>query len=251
MAREIMIVDSSASMRRILRTMIFANVNDAKIAESQNVNEAMGKLEQHRFHAVLFSKESSTDQWLDFIITNRRTSSDDKKPGFVLFTSSKHHAVVEEMKAFGVTECVTIPCKANELAEVVTKVCNPFVLRDARRYNLPDTTVVVEQGGERFHAEVVNFSEGGMLCEMDHSDKYMWQSPVMATINFMIDGEKEVASGLYSITTRLVVLESNPDFSPRRTKVAFKFEIIPEASSAVLNKVFDYVEKLEQKLGVE
>lgn len=248
MAREVMIVDSSASMRRIFRAMILANVDDTEVTESQNVNDAMEKLKRQRFHAVLFSRESSNEEWLNFI---KRTGdgSEKTKTVFVLFTSNKQSGFIEEAKSYGVADHLIIPCADHALADIMTKVYNPFDMRASRRYNIPDTVAILEQGGESFQAEVINFSEGGMLCGMDFSEKYAWPAPVMATLNFSIGGKKETVKDLYSISARLVVTESNPDFTPKRLRVAFRFEIVPEESRNILEKVFAHVEQQEQQVA--
>ena len=126
MARQIFLVDQSTSMRRIIKTMILAGVNDADVAESQDVAEAMDRLEGRNFHVVLFSRESSTREWLEFMRKRSAETGPERTTAFVLFTSSRQKKVVEEFKAYGVKEHVVIPCSPHDLGGLINRVCSVF-----------------------------------------------------------------------------------------------------------------------------
>ena len=247
MPRKIMVVDSSASMRRIIRTMILANINDAEVSESSDVAETIEKLAQAEYHVVLFSRESSTDQWLKFMKQASNDSAGKYPTRFVVFTSSKQQEFMEQIKDAGVTDCLIIPCSAQALAVTIDRAFNPYDLRSTKRYNLPDTIAILEQGEESTQAEVINISTGGFLCELAYSPHYNWSAPVMTTVQFPMGGEMLSAGGLYSVMIRLSVVESNPDFSPKRVRVAYKFTMVPANTKEVFEKVFAYIEAQEQK----
>ncbi|HSR35999.1 MAG TPA: hypothetical protein VLL73_02375, partial [Desulfurivibrionaceae bacterium] len=116
MARQILVVDQSTSMRRIIKTMILAEINDAVVAESSDVVEAMERLKGKGFHVVLFSKESSTPEWLHFV---SRCNQDAccEKTAFILFTSSKQKKLPDEFKANGVKEQINVPCSPHDVGE--------------------------------------------------------------------------------------------------------------------------------------
>lgn len=248
MPRKIMVVDSSASMRKIIRTMILANINDAEVNEAYDVTETIEKLAEEEHHIVLFSRESSTDEWLDYIKKTTGDSSGKYPTKFVLFTSTKQQDFIDKVREFGVVDHQVIPCSAQAFAETIDRVFNPYDLRSTKRYNLPDTVAFLEQGSERLQAEVINFSMGGLLCELDFTPQYNWAAPVMIAVNFPMEDEKLSAGGLYSFMIRLVVVESNPDFSPSRIRVAFRFSMVPAETKEVFEKVFDYIETQEKQL---
>ena len=250
MPRKIMLVDSSASMRRILRAKILANINDADVNEANDVNEAMKNLAQDDYHVVLFSRESSTDEWLNFIKAKKDNPTGNYPTSFILFTSSTQQEYIDKIKAYGVKDHQLIPCSGRALAATLDRVFNPYDLRSNKRYNLPDTMAILEQGQERMQAEVINISMGGLLCEMNFAPQYNLAAPVMITINFpAMEGEELSAGGAYSVMIRLNVVEANSDYSPKRVRVAYRFAMVPEETKKVFEKVFALVEAQEKQFG--
>ncbi len=245
MARQILVVDQSISMRRIIRTMILAEVNDAVVTESHDVVEAMGRLQARNFHVVLFSRESSTPEWLEFVRQRGTVGADQERTAFILFTSSKQKKLAEEFRTHGVKEQVTVPCSPHQLGETINRVCSIFTLRSGRRYSLPGAVAILEQGAGSTIAELINFSDGGMLCELREVGAYLWSAPAMVTLNLPLDSEEFVATGLFSVTTRLTVSESHPDHTPKRVRIAFRFLTVPAATKKTLDKVFAFIEKEE------
>ncbi len=246
MARNIVVVDSSTSMRRIIRTMIQSAVNDAIVSEAKDCNVAMELVQNDPQNLVLFSKESSDQKWLDFI-KKESGKKQESKTHYVVFTSSKNEDFLKEIKQYGVLHHLIIPFSPTSIGDFITEICNPFVMRSSRRYSAPNTTAILAQGAETHCAEVVNFSEGGMLCELEAPSRYAWAAPVMATLEFVIDDEKITADGLFSVISRMIVVASNPDYSPKRIRLAYRFVTVPEESKTALAKAFDNVENLEER----
>ena len=250
MARNIIIMDSSASMRRIIRTMIQATVNDAVVSEAHDAEEAQGLIEDARYHLVIFSKESSNKKWLEFA-HKRVVLPEAQRTNFILFTSSKKQDYFEEIKRYGIQEHIIIPCAPNSLGELISRTCTHFAMRATRRYSVPDSVASLEQGSNSFPAEVINFSEGGLLCELEAPPQLNWFMPTMINMEFYLDGATLKVAGLYSVARRLMVVDANPDYSPRRIRLACRFINIPEESKKQLAHVFEVIEKQEGLLGLE
>jgi len=250
MARNIIIMDSSASMRRIIRTMIQATINDAVVSEAQDAEEAQGLLEDAHYHLVLFSKESSGTTWLEFA-QKRLALPEGKRTNFILFTSSKKQDYFDEIKHYGIQEHIIIPCVPDALGAVIVKTCTHFGMRATRRYSMHDASASLEQGSNSFPAEVINFSEGGVLCELDTPPQLHWRTPAMINLEFNLDGATLKVAGLYSVASRLIVIESNSDYSPRRIRLSYRFVSVPEESKRQLLQVFRMIEKQEELIGQE
>lgn len=250
MARNIIIMDSSASMRRIIRTMIQATVNDAVVSEAHDAEEAQGLIEDAHYHLVLFSKESSDKKWLEFA-QKRFALPEGQRTNFILFTSSKKQDYFEEIKRYGIQEHIIIPCAPNALGVLITRTCTHFAMRATRRYSIHDANASLEQGSNSFPAEVINFSDGGLLCELDAPAQLNWFMPTMINMEFNLEGATLKVAGLYSVARRLMVVESNPDYSPRRIRLACRFINVPDESKKQLAKVFKFIEQQEDQLGHE
>lgn len=244
MARNIIIMDRSASMRGIIRTMIQATINDAVVSEAQDAKEAQGLIEDAHYHLVFFSRESSDKKWLEFAQT-RLALPEEQRTNFVMFTSNKKQDYLAELKRYGIEEYFTIPCAADDIGKIITRLCTHFAMRKARRYSVPNTIATLAQGGNSLTAEVINFSEGGMLCELDNPAQLHWFMPVMISLDFNLGGTALKVAGLYSVIRRLMVVETNPDYSPRRVRLACRFISVQEESKNQLAKVFTLIEKQE------
>jgi DNA-binding NarL/FixJ family response regulator len=250
MARNIIIMDSSASMRRIIRTMIQSTVNDAVVSEAQDAKEAQGLIEDAHYHLVIFSRESSDKKWLEFA-QKRLALPEAQKTNFILFTSSKKKDYFEEIKRYGIQEHIVIPCGPNALGELIIKTCTHFSMRASRRYSIHDTRANLDQGSNSFPAEVINFSEGGVLCELEAPAQLHWCMPAMISMEFNLDGTMLKVAGLYSVARRLIVVESNPDYSPKRIRLACRFISVSEESKNQLAQVFKVIEQQEGLLAHE
>ena len=84
-----------------------------------------------------------------------------------------------------------------------------------------------------------------MLCELDAPAQLNWFMPTMISMEFNLDGGILKVAGLYSVARRLMVVEANPDYSPRRIRVACRFINVPEESKKQLAQVFRVIEKQE------
>ncbi|MGV1099065.1 PilZ domain-containing protein [Thiovibrio sp. JS02] len=235
-------------MRRIIRTMIQATVNDAIVSEAQNADDAMRLLEEGQYHLVLFTKESSNVKWLEFA-QKRLALPDPQKTNFVLLSSSNKQDYFDRIRDYGINEHLIIPCHTNVLGELITRICNPFLMRTAKRYSSPNSVAFIEQGGNTYEAEVINISGGGFLCELDSPIHFNWAAPVMVTLEFEIEGSQVNIKGLYSILSRLVIVETNSDYTPRRIRLACRFVNVNQESKAQMDQVFSFIEKQEESLG--
>ena len=250
MARNIIIMDSSASMRRIIRTMIQATVNDAVISEVHDAEEAQEFIEDGHYHLVIFSKESSDKKWLEFA-GKRLSLAEGQRTNFILFTSSKKQDYFEEIKRYGIQEHIIIPCLPDALGEMIKRICTHFAMRTTRRYSIHDAGASLEQGGNSFPVEVVNFSEGGLLCELDTPAQLNWFMPAMINLEFNLEDATLKIAGLFSVARRLMVVEANTDYSPRRIRLAYRFISVPEESKKQLAQVFGMIEEQEGLVGQE
>lgn len=84
-----------------------------------------------------------------------------------------------------------------------------------------------------------------MLCELDAPAQLHWFLPTMISMEFSLDGTTLKVAGLYSVVRRLIVLESNSDYSPRRIRMACRFISVSEESKKQLAQVFKMIEHQE------
>ena len=245
MARKILVLDISASMRRIIKTMILATVNDAEVDEASDSQSAINLLQRKKYHVALFTPESADQAWFDFLQKNIQQGETKQKTTYVVFTSSKKQDYLNEVKHYGVAELLEIPCTPEVVGELITRICNPFAMRASRRYNYSKTSALIEQFGRNFQAEVVNFSDGGMLCDLTVPEGFDWSSTSVINLGFSINDRMYDVSGVLSALSRLEVVESHSDHTPKRIRLAFRFVSVPQDATEILTEVIGLVEKME------
>ena len=244
--RNILLVDKSPMMRKILNTKILANVNDASVEQAGNAQEAESLIynENNNFHIIMFSWESSPAEWPGFFQRFRK-SSENRDTRFLLLTSSEMKSYIPKANEVGVNEHIIVPCTGESLAQKINEVFNPVKLRQSKRYNVPGATAILEQSGKTFHSDVINISMGGLLCEMDHNEDFNWSLPTMITVTFELEEEIIAAVGLLAGLSMLKVDDRDNDFSPIRLRLAYAFVDPPPVAVQVLDKVFSTLDQLE------
>ncbi len=245
MARNILIVDRSASMRRILAAMVLANVNDAALSHASDYAEAAMVVREQGCHVLVATWESSDAAALEFFQAIQNKTPDRQAIPVVALVAKEQAEKLAKVKG---VELVLMPCSAEELAEAINRAYNPVKLRQYKRYCLPDTTAILEQGGVQATATVINISSGGLLCELDYPGHFNCAMPAMVAVTFKLPGEALEASGLLAAFTGMKVIARNQDHSPKRIRLAFYFITVPKAAAVNLAHVFVYAEQQEAVL---
>ncbi len=245
MARHIMLVEKSLTMRKILQNMILANIGDAIVHEAWSTEEALEQLDKIECNLVLFHIDESTTDWKKLI---EKATKGKKKIPVVALSSTVEGQHIQEAKTAGAQEFLALPCSPEDLVDTINRACNPMKMRFAKRYNIADTTVKIEQGRHVFEAQVVNISQGGLLCDFQFYSDFRFANPAMITLNFLLEGEKICIPGFYSVVSRLSVDESNADFSPRTLRIAYRFINVIQENQSRLEEVFLRAEKSEAKM---
>jgi len=232
MARHILIVEKSRERRRELQAKILAILDDVIISEAPGEDEALAFFERATVHLVLYGWHGGG---MDFIVKMRERG---EAALLVLVHGRTAQRDYERLSAQGIA-VVALPCSGKNLGAAVDKACNPVCLRKDKRRGIPGATAVVEQGGRRFEAKVLNISEGGALCDFRVDGDFNCLAPAMLALRLPLDGRTLAADGLYAVTTHLKVLERHGDFTPLLIRVGFSFIIVPDRAAAVFRRLDD------------
>ena len=246
MARTILLVEKSITMRKIISGMILADIDDARIIEADSVGAAEKQLAQNECHLVLFSWDSTESEWQNFFEKAKGGKEGYDIP-FVLLTSKGQEKYIQPPIESVIAEYMFIPCEAKEMTELVNRVCNPIEMRVAARYSVANTSVLLTQGSKTWDGRLVNVSSGGMLCDVEYVEDLKWASPFMISLVFH-DNNEIAIKGLYSLMNRLRVNETHPDFTPKQIRCAFRFLTVPEGCESTLESIFRQEE--ERKMHI-
>jgi two-component system chemotaxis response regulator CheY len=246
MIRKLLLVDDSICMRQFLRQKIMANLNDIEVWEAKDTDEADQILAQKTCHLIIQSWHNSINDTLPFLKKLRENQHLRHVP-FLLLSFDREEEQIRPLLEAGATECLYLPTPARVLAETINRVCNPVTLRKSDRYSFSSADAFLEQKKHCFGGQVINISLGGMLCELDWFDEFQCGAPLMARVEIPL-GEKTISiRELYAKTVNLRLIESNPDHSARRIRIALAFLQVPEDSSAKLLKAFSLSELEESE----
>lgn len=239
MIRHILLVESSAVMRRILHGKIMANLNDTCVAEAQDEGEALDYLSGNSCHLVLFSCDGQERGLSRFQAALRERGGN--TPPLLLLTSHPEN-VPKECSA---SEKLSLPCSAWVLTETINRACNPVSLRRSKRYSFAGAKVRIQQKTFCFEGDLINISHGGLLCELDWSDDFRWGLPLVVETEIPSGGAAQVTGGFYAKCVNLSLIASNPDFSPRKVRAALAFVHVPPPARDQLEAVFAGAEQDE------
>ncbi|MCK5227742.1 MAG: PilZ domain-containing protein [Desulfobulbaceae bacterium] len=247
MARNVLIFDESFMQRRIIQSMILANLDDINVFQAKDAEDFEEQLERETLQLVFFNWYVAKMDWNAFFEGKKNKSAGRTIP-FVLLAANDEKKLILEAQGAGVKDFLDIPCSPESFADTINLLCNPVNMRKTKRYSLPATTAVFQQDSEKFDAAIINISQGGILCEMEYSEKFNLNKTVMIAVTVSI-GEKEVVlNGLIATFTSITVIEKNPDFTQKKIRIAFRFLIVPPDTQPYMDTVLEYAEGLESSM---
>jgi len=245
MARKILVVNASPVMRTIIRTTIQSNLSDVVVLETKDGQEAVAQIKKEKYDLILSSWEMPVMNGVELFWKIREIPERQNIP-FVLLTSKQEDEQHSLIKDSGIKYCLPIPFKPQVLVEIINRFCNPISLRTSTRYSIPGTEVEIDQSQKQYLANMVNISEGGMLCEMDFAEAYKIHLPVVITITFPPEFENLVVRGLYATMVNINVLAHGVDHIPEKVRIAYKFILVPYDAQQTIQKVFNLAAEQEK-----
>ncbi|MDY6847686.1 MAG: hypothetical protein SV239_00940 [Thermodesulfobacteriota bacterium] len=241
MSRQFLVINHSSTLRKIVRTQIRANLNDAVVLEAEQADEALRMIRDRQCHMALFLWDQALPQDPELLQKLAELPEDQRVPTLVMTTDVRGETL-DRFRQAGINEHLPFPCLSETLAETLNRICNPVSLRRDKRYAFSHANFLLEQRGHAFEGTLVNASLGGLLGEMPYSDNFNWSLPATASINLAVDGDSYIAPHLYCAVVQVSVIRRYPDFSPKMLRISFNFLQIPETSRQTLEQAFERAE---------
>lgn len=241
MARNILIVDESDMMRRVLHARIHASLDDAVIYEASGAEEASQFVRKHTVHLVLYSWEIQDEEGFQFCKGIASGKYGVPIPFLFLISDKKEHIDMAEELVGAVY--LVLPCPTEVLAQAIDRICSPVKLRQAKRYSISDTHAVIIQRQVRLEAAVVNVSAGGALCEFELDAQLHIAFPVNMSLQ-LYDGERQVTiDDLRAVATNMLVMTRHEDQTAKRLRMGFQFIGIPGFAQETFDRIFAQFEE--------
>lgn len=241
MARNILIVDESDMMRRILHARIHTSLDDAVIYEASGVEQAAQFVSKNVVHLILYSWDILDEEGFQFC-KNIAAGQNGVPVPFLFLISDKKEYIDMAVELVGPAYLV-LPCPTEVLAQAIDRICSPVKLRQAKRYSISDTHAVITQRQVRIEAAVVNVSAGGALCEFELDAQLNSAFPVSMSLR-LNDGEGVVTiDDLRAVATNMLVMTRHEDQTAKSLRMGFKFVGIPGIAQETFDRIFAQLEE--------
>lgn len=229
MARSVLLVHNSRSVRMLLRRQMLSEAADLLVEEASNLQECEERLARESFALVAAGEGSLALNVLKLICTLPQP------PAFLLVeTEEPRPDVLAKFQAAGLKHQVVVPCSAEVLLARINEACHPRSLRAAKRNSIPGTTASfhlsdsstsVRLAEAKVEATVVNISTNGILLDLDMPEPGVAEAcQLFRTLPLRVefpDGHGAVE--LTGKLTRLDVLRERTETTPLRLRAALKF----------------------------
>lgn len=239
MARHILMVGKSASIRRNLESDLLAMYDDVVLSEVNTVPQVELSLANSSIHLVIYVMDADDQEGLHYCADISSADPEIMPPCLVLACD---RVTAGEAKGHGIKNVLMMPYSADKLADIINRICNPVGLRQSKRYSIPKTTAIIKQRDLQMKAVVLNVSSGGVLCEFTPVYTFRIVDPVMLTLQFLNKNSALAASKIYAISSNMKVVERNDDYTPRKIRVGYKFITVSPDTLAALNIIFQEVD---------
>jgi DNA-binding response OmpR family regulator len=158
-------------VRTVFKRYILSELNDVAIEEADSAESGFEKIGKNRYDIVISANEmkgmSATD-----LFEKIKKNIDVKGTSFLVVTSPASTETIDILKQAGIKNIIKIPCSSKELVEVINDLTDQRQLRCYSRANIPGTQAILNTVNGSVSANVINFSPGGVLLELNDFKKY-------------------------------------------------------------------------------
>ena len=241
----ILLIHQYTVIRKILQNHILTENNDA-IVDMLPSPEGCSSLLKNKQYDIVFSGLEMSGLGMDgFAVHNEMLSTQNKNTPIIVMTSSFDKEHLDQLQSQGMQYVLPIPFTQQQLRSLITKVFDPTKDRAYTRYVIPQTNAVIQiDNGNPFKGEVINISLNGILCELDYpksTPNIMKQASI--SIIFPKEYCETVVSGIMGSIIRMSAKSWQPDNTPSRIRIVWKFVYIPNHSRTILARSLEKADK--------
>ncbi|MDA8139691.1 MAG: hypothetical protein M0036_13655 [Desulfobacteraceae bacterium] len=240
--RNFLVIHSSRSIRSMVKRHILADLDDVEIVEASNGQEALRELCAKPFDLVICDGDLEDMPITAFRQEMTEAAFQKRAITIIALAGSVDDAGHLAQKNF--EHIVALPFKPVEFVDTINQVCNPRKMRNAHRYHIPNSKVVISVWGMEAEAVLINISQGGVLVEVsgDRSDLLLQDDPRLA-IKTNIMGCNYHIKTLPVKLSRLNVVAWNENYKPTLMRLAYSFLELKEEARSELTQILQMAEE--------
>ena len=230
MPRNMLIINESQVVRKIITSYIQAELNDIVLDSAPSAEEGLLMLSEKKYDLVLSAMEMAVMTGLEIRRRMRKTPINSSTP-FIVMTSIVTEAQKERLASMGVEYIIFAPYTAEDLARVINRACNPRKMRQHARYNIPGSKAMIQMNDSRMVMEVLNISLAGLLGELEFHEQYatFWH-PELLDIKFPEEYGRIWVENVKAVPCRAWVMSWQDRKMPGLLRIAWSFLDIPPES---------------------
>jgi hypothetical protein len=240
MRGRMLIAHESRAVRSILRRRTLVEVPEFLIDEVESEEQALDALKGCSFDLLLCDEAlvGPTGQtWRERL----RRMGCTRSVGFVYLVSEvTSEARCRELAAEGDCAFIDASSSSTDIAVAIAQVFDPRHKRTHRRVSIYGGRAIVSLGAVGIGADIINFSEAGMLCEF-RTPAQLAQILAPADVRLTFPepvGPCEI-DGIRARLLRLYVVLRGTDHSPERLRAAWQFFHVPHPSLEMLRRAIE------------
>ncbi len=213
--RNILIVHGSRSVRRLLKTYIVSELDDAVIFEVETAAEALEKLQDKKFEVILCGKVAN-EIGQTFLHKKMEEISLNKETPVIILTSTCTVENIDEFVKEGIKHYMVIPFTHFDLRVKINEVCDPRNWRVHDRVSIPDTKATIHLKDCDVEADVINLSETGLLCDIASTTRFNdLVDSSHITVKFPAKHKGAEIKILWCKLFRVIVLDWDEEYFPK------------------------------------
>jgi hypothetical protein len=235
-----LIAHESRAVRSILRRRALADAPEFFIDEAETEERALAALAECAFDLVLCD-ETLVGQpghtWKEQLLEIGCS----RTVGFVyLVSEATTETRRKELAALGACAFIDASSSGTDIAFAIASVFDPRHRREHRRVSLPGSRATIRLGSGEFQADIVNFSEAGMLCEFQTPVEF---AAILQPADVRIEFPEPIGpcaiNGIRARMLRIYVVSRRADQWPERLRCAWQFFNVPQSSFQQLRGVIE------------
>lgn len=248
--RNFLLVHSSRSVRAMVKKLMLAELDDIEIIESDAGADAIQQLSMKPFELLI-----SECQLADMHVTELKkwvgTQSLNIDIRFLVISDNEAEGEADKLVQAGMA-LTRAPIVAQDLIDMINRLCNPRKWRAAERFHIPKSKAVLSVWGMEAAARLINISLGGVLIEVsgDRSELLLQNNPKL-TLRFKSPADYHSIRNLPCKLIRLDIIEWDANHKPIAMRGAYIFLELDPKSQMELEQVIMIAQEKEQYAAEE
>lgn len=244
--RNFLLVHSSRSVRAIVKKLMLAELDDIEVIEAEVGSDAMQQLSARSFE-LLISECQLADMHITELQQRASTHSLNKTPHIIVLKGNQIEGDEDKLAQAGIACLTCAPIVADELIDMINRLCDPRKWRVSERYHIPKSKAVLNVWGMEASAWLINISLGGVLIEVtgDHSELLLQNNPKL-TLRFKSPADYYDIKNLPCKLARLDIIKWNDNHKPIVMRGAYIFLELDPKSKMELEQVIMMAKEKEQ-----